>query len=496
MQVLTALGLGGSDTFQVTPAAGTQFAPNNLDNLLVNVNGGNDTDNALVVQAAGGGALAANQFVVVAPGLDADTGRVRVYTAAVQWPDISYTNVQVVSPNVASVGGQPNLLILGPDGNEPNEFQANAAFLGSGANIQIQHAAIFPTSSEFPGVAADNDFYRLVADQTGTLDFQVYFKLFSAALLPGGGALNLQVLDAAGNIVGASTGAFGAAGATGNARVRIPAVAGQSYFLHVFGATAAAVNGYDATIINTPAPTPFDVQLSRRLEPGTPDSGNLPATAPMDDTGSSLLDNITFINTPTVFLRVNDALLLNDLPGNATTDSPPAGPISIPFSATGATAGYRVAIFDGNDTRTPVGFASPVAGFPGLYQFDFTAALNEGQHHISAEVQLVDPANPSQSGFGAISQSLDLVVNTVAPVPTAAPVSPPTATTARSPPTASPAFTLRRSWAPPRSTPSSGSSQPAPTARPTRLARAWSGPTLPTAPSTTAWASGKSPSSR
>ncbi len=53
---------------------------------------------------------------------------------------------------------------------------------------------------------------------------------------------------------------------TANARVRIPAVAGQSYYLHVYGATAGAVvNGYNATIINTPPPVPYDLELSRSV---------------------------------------------------------------------------------------------------------------------------------------------------------------------------------------------------------------------------------------
>src|SRR5258708_39766283 len=94
-----------------------------------------------------------------------------------------------------------NLWILGPDLNEPNEFAGTATFLGSGATLQIQHAAIFPNANEFPGVPSDNDFYRVVAQNTGTLDFQVYFRVISAALIPAGGQLNVTVLDAAGNVV-------------------------------------------------------------------------------------------------------------------------------------------------------------------------------------------------------------------------------------------------------------------------------------------------------
>ena len=40
----------------------------------------------------------------------------------------------------------------------------------------------------------------MVAQDTGTLDFQVYFKLY-AGLLPPGGNLDLEVLDSAGNVI-------------------------------------------------------------------------------------------------------------------------------------------------------------------------------------------------------------------------------------------------------------------------------------------------------
>ena len=96
---------------------------------------------------------------------------------------------------------------------------------------------------------------------------------------------------------------------------------------------------------------------------------------------------------------------------------PPAGVITIPFSPPArATAGFRVAIFDGNDSQNPVGFATQVAGSsPGLYQYTFTTPLADGLHHITAEVQMVDPASPDQTGFGDRSVSLDITVDTVVP---------------------------------------------------------------------------------
>ncbi|HVX63658.1 MAG TPA: hypothetical protein VHC19_23755, partial [Pirellulales bacterium] len=190
VQILSAFGLGGQDTFQVTPFVGSQYAPNNLDNLLVNVDGGpGGENNALVIQSGGGGPLDPNQFIVVNRGATANTGTVRPFTAAVQWPDINYSNVQVVSPHVAAPS---DLLFMGPDLNEANETQFGATILGSAGTIQVPHATIFSNTSEFPGVPADNDYYSVTAEQTGTLDFVATFHLFSPSLLPAGGNINLQ----------------------------------------------------------------------------------------------------------------------------------------------------------------------------------------------------------------------------------------------------------------------------------------------------------------
>ena len=186
IQNLTAQGLEGEDTFQVIPAAGiAAFSGDtaDVDNLLINIDGSAGGNNALVVWN-NGATLAANQFVVDNRNADLISGTIRIFTAAVQWPDIDYQNIQVVSPHVAMVNNQPNLLVMGPDLNEPNEYQANATFLGSGSTLQVQNATIFPNSSEFLGVPADNDYYQVVAYQTGTLDFQVYFRVFTRRCCP------------------------------------------------------------------------------------------------------------------------------------------------------------------------------------------------------------------------------------------------------------------------------------------------------------------------
>ena len=403
--ILTVDGLGGENTFQVIPAAGIGAFP--LDNLLINLDGGGSgQSNALVIAGTFGNTpavLPATDFVVVNKNATPNSGTVRVYQSAVADPDINYVNVQTIVPYAAgttATGGaglNPNLLVMGPDLYEPNNDQGDATFLGSGATIQIQNATIFPNSSEFPGSPADQDFYQVVAQTTGTLDFQVYFKVYSTALLPAGGALTAQVLDAAGDVVGdASVGPtdFGALGTTANARVRIPAVAGQSYYLRVYGTTAAVVNGYNATIIDTAPPVPAEIELARSVLAATvtsggagyltaptvtitgaggtgtgaigtaviangavtaitisegtgyvapptitltgggyttpatatvaiTDTGDLPANTPNDDSGRSQFDNVTNVNTPTIFVRLEDAGFLQDIPGNQTAGGVP-----------------------------------------------------------------------------------------------------------------------------------------------------------------------------
>ncbi len=341
---------------------------------------------------------------------------------------------------------------------------------------------------------ADQDYYQVVAQATGTLDFQVYFNVYAAGLLPGNGVLDLQAFDAAGHLIASAPGTFGAAPgvAPGDARIRIPVVEGQSYFLRVYGAGPNVVNGYNMTVIDTPAPVPFNLQLSRSVlavtitaggsgytsvptvtlvgggfskqatavailsptgavtgvsityngagytspptvtftggggtgasatatltDVGDLPPGILPPVTPDDDSGRSQFDNVTSVNKPTIYIQLTDGGLLNDLPGNGTSNNPPAGVIPILYSATATTPGFRIAIFDGTNSQTPVGFATPVGStFPGLYEYTFTTALVDGLHNIVAAVQMIDPAVPTETGFGDRSQLLSITVDTLPP---------------------------------------------------------------------------------
>lgn len=352
----------------------------------------------LIINDAG---LGPNESVLYFKGVDGLSGLIQIGSNVIQ---VTFDGIETVNPldgPLTRADHTARLIVFAPDpyevnGSLDNDSRVLATYMGSGATINVD-----PTIAP----AGDVDMYQFVAAETGTLDFQVYFE--QNVGLPGNGNLDIQVLDNQGNVIGSGT------SLDDNERVRIPAVQGQIYFLKVFGATGVEINTYEMSVVNALAPVPSSIELD--------DSQTTPPTIVNSDTGRSQFDNVTRDNTPTIFLRVADGTLLNDLPGNGTPETPPDHVIPIPFNsattAVTAIAGFRIAIFDGNNTQTPVatGFAQPVVGQPGVYSFTFPTALTDGTHFLTARVQMIDPAVPNQSGFGAASQALEIVVDTAAP---------------------------------------------------------------------------------
>ncbi len=370
--------------------------PNN-DVEQLHVSGGRGYDKLIIADAG----LGANDVVQFFKGADGTSGLIKVGSNK---PFITFDGIEEVTPldgPLTRADHTARLVTFAPDpfevnGASDNDTRVLATHLGTGAALNLD-----PTIA----VPGDVDFYQFVAAETGTIDFQVFFE--QNVGLPDNGNLDIQVIDNAGNVIGSST------SSDNNERVRIPAVQGQTYFLKVFGATANAINTYEMSVVNLPAPVPSGIELD--------DTQTTPPSVVNSDTGRSQFDNVTKDNTPTILLRLADAGLLNDLPGNATSGSPFDHVTTIPFnSATTAAstiAGFRVAIFDENNQHTPVasGFAQPVGGQPGVYSFTFGTALTDGSHFLTARVQMIDPATPAQSGFGAFSQPLEIVVDTAAP---------------------------------------------------------------------------------
>jgi len=422
IEAVEVLGRDADDTFQVEPAPAVGAG------LYVNLDGGSPlASDALVIGDLTGAAIAnlpATDFVVVGQSRVLDAGKILTFRSTTRLPGIAYENIEVVAPLVASVNadtGDPNLLILGPDMYEQNEYRATAAYLGSADALNVQNLAIFPNSSEHAGVPADVDYFRVVAETTGVLDFTIYFHDLNG-LVTGDGNLDIRVLDSDGSVI-AGTGTFGNQDASEDARIRIPAVAGQTYYLHVAGDTADVVNGYDLTVDNYAPPTPFDLELAD-APVGDDTLNNVPSNS---DTGRSQFDNVTRDDTPTLLFRLDDGIFLYDLPGNNAADTPADEVIAIPFQAGPAqptAAGYAIAIFDegvtdpaaGSGTglvQTPLGFATQLED--GLYSFT-TPALDDGSHFLTARVQMIDPATPNeQTGWGDRSQALEIVVDTVEP---------------------------------------------------------------------------------
>jgi hypothetical protein len=423
--------------------------------------------------------------------------------APVVYSDVEFTSLIPIDPVSGGTGGDGlgngRLFVFKHDPFEQNNDRTNATFLGSGASINID-PTIDPGFDALFGAPGDEDWYRVVAQHTGDLDFRVFFRqqgllANGRAGLPGDGNLEIAVYDGdATPTLIAGTGAFGTNDATNDERVRIPAVAGQTYYLRVRGAPLAgnspAINVYNLSVINTPAPVPFDIELDDNIYQGTVTAGlsttvfqgnaALPAindffngkvvsfkfdtttvgirgeealvvdyigatrqfvlAVPLSatpaagdtfqvesvDTGRNNTDDVTRDNTPTFFFRLDDFYFLNDLPGNNVPDSPPDEVIPIPFRpgpAQPVLPGYAIAIFDEGSTppqvnaplQTPLGFATMVE--PGVYTFTVPnlTPLSDGSHFITARVQMIDPAVPQQTGFGARSLSLEIDVDTVEP---------------------------------------------------------------------------------
>ncbi|MBW8883414.1 MAG: hypothetical protein JF612_01270, partial [Planctomycetia bacterium] len=480
-------------------------------------------------------------------GTAAGTGSYQIGALApIVYYDVEYTslistdaNQTVVPLNPITGGygtdGQGRLFVFRPDPYESNNTLANATYLGTGPVVNVD-PTIDPGFDATFGAAGDEDWYRIVAQTTGDLDIRVFFKqqgplTNGRAGLPGNGNLDIALYDIDGIVTGfptggaiAGVGTFGSNESAVNdtdERIRIPAVAGQTYYLRVRGAptagaltnangatasNSAALNVYNVSVINTAVVVPYagevDDIIANSAVTAVVDASHFSGgatlstlddfyngkdvyftngplngqrgrvvdytgathtftfapftftTAPVVgetfqiesfDTGRSQLDNITRDNTPIIRFRLDDALLLHDVPGNPVGGNQldaGQGPIVIPFSGNGAAqrettstsgvaAGFRVAIFDegtpqqpGQLPQVPIGYARQIA--EGVYEFDFERdrivsgavtpyPLIDGSHFLSAKVQIVDPSSPNADGFGDRSQTLEVVVDTQIP---------------------------------------------------------------------------------
>jgi len=371
-----------------------------VNSLRMDVHGGPATarDRLAVVDSGTG------DLVLYRKGESDETGSMTVGPGNAEPLEMTFDGIEYAQP---VVGVDGDVVVFKHDPFEYNDQRTLATHLGANDTLNVD-----PTVDPGPDVPfnlpGDEDWFRVEAEYTGTLDFQVFFRHLATVPsgrpgLPGNGDLDIQVFDASGDFIASSL------SVDDNERVRIPAVQGQIYFLRVDGFNAA-VNNYSITTINTAAPVPWGLELDD-APVGDPPPAN-------SDSGRSQNDNITRVNTPTILIRLDDALFLNDLPGNPAPDSPPDRVIPIPFQAAAGAPGYRIAVFDegpvpNSPPQTPLGFAA-ATGTAGVYAFT-TPVLLDGSHFLTARVQMVDPATPIQTGFGARSMPLEIFVDTLEP---------------------------------------------------------------------------------
>jgi hypothetical protein len=394
---------GGNDTVLISQDAALFTAPG----LQMSVDGGSATTQDRLGVIDAGAANATIQRL----GADGASGTFNIgqVAAAIVYTNVEYARLEGINPVTGLGANGGRLYVFKVDGFEQNGSIPNASHLGVGETLN-EDPTIDPGADNLLGLNGDEDFYRVEALKTGTLDFQVFFR--PDADLPGGGNLTVTVHDSTGAAV---PGAFAVAGATG-ARVRVPAVQGQIYYLRVDGASEQATNVYSISVVNEAAPTPFALELDDVIvNPGT----NPPGAALNSDTGRSQHDNITFDTTPAIIFRLNDRFFTSDIPGNDAVTSPPIGLVPINFSAAANVPGFRIAIFDEGPLpvglpQTPLGFATPVAGSPGVYSFT-SPVLAQGSHFLTARVQMVDPVHGNATGFGERSLPLEIVVDTTPP---------------------------------------------------------------------------------
>ncbi|MEM1228263.1 MAG: tandem-95 repeat protein [Planctomycetota bacterium] len=383
---------------------------------------GVDADvNSLRIEIDGGDDFAADRLGVLDDGTGdlviqhvgaVDTqGGIQIGPGIAEPLTLTYENVEIVQPVAAADG---RIEVFKHDPYEFNDARVVATHLGAAQTINVD-PTIDPGLDPIFGLPADVDYFRLEAEVTGTLDIQAFYEQIATVAsgrpgLPGSGDLSLQLFDADGDLI-AGAGNFGTLDTDDNGRIRVPVVQQQVYFLQVSGASSNAINAYDLTIVNAAPPTPFDLELDDAVIDGVGDEGS--------DAGRNSTDNITLDDTPTLFFRLDDSIFLNDVVNPVDGEA-----IVIPFQNVADAAGYRVAVFDEGQTpgtgagtqepQVPLGFATQVAGVPGLYTFT-TPVLSDGSHFLTARVQMVDPSNPVAADYGPRSDSLEIIVDTEQP---------------------------------------------------------------------------------
>ena len=343
--------------------------------------------------------------VIQRVGADQRSGSVTVGALApVDYSGIEHTHVLPISEFTAGTGndGLGRLVVFKDDPFEANNTLPNATFLGAGPTINVD-PTIDPAGGPF-GIPGDRDYFQFVAQETGTLDFQLYFEPIGTLAngqpgLPGNGELNATVFDNDGVAVAiGSSSAQDILDGSGNKigeRITVPVIRNESYFVRVQADAPEGVNVYNFTAVTTAAPIPELVDLQAA-----------------SDSGRNNTDNITKIANATFNIildddRIDEFMNLDLNPDTVNDDAQSLNDAGL------NRIDYGVEVFN---NAVSIGFAF-YTGVGNTWQFTASAGdLNEGDfNHISAAVWIRDAANPAQIGRHELSQALQVDLDTISP---------------------------------------------------------------------------------
>lgn len=354
-------------------------------------------DQSLRFDVFGGSANAdSDRLVVVDDGLgntvlhsqapDQRSGKIVVGALSpVVYQEIEIVNIAPLNPGTGGTGddGKGKLVEVVPDPFEPNNTLSTATYLGAGATINVT-LSISPPGNVAFGIPGDEDWFRFVAQETGVIDFQVYFTQINVldnggTGLPGGGNIDIQIYDTFGNQIATSL------SGDSDERITIPVVRNVTYYLRAFGATVDVVNVYGLTAINIPAPVPFQLTLGSNA-----------------DSGRSNSDNVTYTATPTFDIYLDDDRLAEFL--------------NVQFRAD---IELDVQIFNNGVLLGEAIFQGPSPGIANNSHWTFTPALGqlvEGKNSLTCAVLIRDLSAAQLSARGTFSKPLTLILDTTRPV--------------------------------------------------------------------------------
>ncbi len=360
-------------------------------------NGPNASDRLVVPD------LGLGDLVIQRQGADQRSGSITVGPMApIDYTEMEFVNVTPLDPISGGTGtdGLGRLVVFKDDPFESNNTRPNATFLGSGPTVNVD-PTIDPSGIPEFGVPGDNDFYQFVAQETGTLDLQLYFETIGTLAngrpgLPVDGDLIATVLDSDGVPVSIATASdlLDPNDIKIGKRVVVPVVRNNTYYLRVEGQVGdnniTAINVYNFTAITTAAPIPELVDLQAA-----------------SDTGRNNTDDVTKDTTPTFNIildddRIDEFANVDLTPDTVNDNAPTAG-----FD-------YGVEVFN---NAVSIGFAF-YTGVGNTWEFTAQVGdLNEGDfNYISAAVWIRDLANPAQIGRHLLSDAMQITLDTQTPL--------------------------------------------------------------------------------